>query len=164
MKDKNNQNTNITSEMQSFIFKEVNSFRGIPYADYFNVVTEWKITEIMENHGNNPSTKGCTVQIYLDFVFLKSTWLQGTIESNTKAELLEVFDIWYETVTHHLRASTDKKLIHQTHHLRSTSTDQMDKVDENEKEKLRISLSKDEENQIGEEDEEGMEEDDGKFF
>jgi hypothetical protein len=81
--------------------KEVNSFRGIPYADYFNVLTEWQIVE------NKNDPKGSIVHIYLDFKFHKSTWLQGTIESNTKAELLEVFDLWLEAVNHQIRLEMD---------------------------------------------------------
>ena len=68
--------------------KETNSFRGIPYADYFTVNTEWivisKCNEVSE----------CSIKVLLDFSFLKSTWLQGTIESNTRAELLTVYDLW----------------------------------------------------------------------
>lgn len=33
----------------------------------------------------------------LDVVFHKWTWLQGTIESNTKAELLDVIDMWIQS-------------------------------------------------------------------
>jgi hypothetical protein len=100
---------------------EVNSFRDIPYADYFNVHLDWHITcsfddtnddeEDSENHrdesksfllsdeekGNssNRSYK-CQVDVSLDFKFFQSTWLQSTIEGNTKSELLGVYDIWYK--------------------------------------------------------------------
>jgi hypothetical protein len=43
------------------------------------------------------------VKILLDFVFLKSTWLQGTIESNTRAELLTVYELWLSSAEEHLQ-------------------------------------------------------------
>ncbi len=85
---------------------EVNSFRGIPYSDYFNVVTLWEVSS-MKNANSMALSKECEVSIFLDFEFLKYTWLQGTIESNTKAELTEVFDLWYETASHYLRLLLD---------------------------------------------------------
>ena len=76
--------------------KETNSFRGIPYADYFTVNTEWivisKCNEVSE----------CSIKVLLDFSFLKSTWLQGTIESNTKAELLTVYELWISSAEEYL--------------------------------------------------------------
>lgn len=33
---------------------------------------------------------------------MKSTWLQGTIESNTRAELLTVYELWYVSAEEHL--------------------------------------------------------------
>ena len=79
--------------------KEVNSFRGIPYADYFNVNTEWKVvaktrtkegerSESQQESKSDPENESVHVTILLDFTFHKSTWLRGTIESNTKAELV----------------------------------------------------------------------------
>lgn len=38
----------------------------------------------------------------LDIVFHKSTWLQGTIEANTKAELLDVYELWQSSAEEHL--------------------------------------------------------------
>jgi hypothetical protein len=77
--------------------KETNSFRGIPYADYFTVNTEWIV--ICSREGGCE----CTVKILLDFEFLKSTWLQGTIESNTRAELLTVYELWLSSAEEHLQ-------------------------------------------------------------
>lgn len=104
--------------------KEVNSFRGIPYADYFNVNTEWIVvaTAPLDNTtGANSVTapiahSGRTVKvtIYLDFLFHKSTWLQGTIESNTKAELIGVYELWLESAQESLRRSLDRR--HTTAH------------------------------------------------
>lgn len=119
--------SSIKRKIKSLIIKETNSFRGIPYADYFNVLTEWKIHEaqLSENNNNlsNPTTtttsipmtagsmNGCIVHIYLEFKFHKSTWLQGTIESNTKAELLEVMDLWSEAVSHQIRTMDNKRIL-----------------------------------------------------
>ena len=71
--------------------KETNSFRGIPYADYCTVNTEWVIVS------NSIDGSECVVKIFLDFNFMKSTWLQGTIESNTRSELLSVYELWYSS-------------------------------------------------------------------
>lgn len=70
---------------------ETNSFRGIPYADYFSVNTSWQLVCDKEGPGMGDS---CSVSGYFDVVFHKSTWLQSTIESNTKAELTETFNLW----------------------------------------------------------------------
>lgn len=78
--------------------KETNSFRGIPYADYFTVNTEW--TVVHEKNLVDPQVK---IVIVLDFVFMKSTWLQGTIESNTKAELLGVYELWIQSAQQHIQ-------------------------------------------------------------
>jgi len=61
------------------IIKEVNNFRGIPYADYFSVIVEWFVFDV-----DNGDTSNCDIKITLSFDFHKSTWLRGTIESNTK--------------------------------------------------------------------------------
>mmetsp|Transcript_8914 Transcript_8914/g.14815 ORF Transcript_8914/g.14815 Transcript_8914/m.14815 type:complete len:736 (+) Transcript_8914:105-2312(+) len=159
--------------------EETNSFKGIPYADYFNVCTKWVVTSSdftassstssvqsasravdKDDSGNGETTsneaKGSsssislenersssismngtssrnhdmsngdvgdgggsggidanqaspisTVTIYLDFQFHKSTWLQGTIESNTRAELVGIFELWLETAQETLRRSMD---------------------------------------------------------
>jgi hypothetical protein len=110
--------------------KESNTFRGIPYADYFGVNTEWVVmsqnkasssfaalsaatssgargTSNSSSSNVSSGTVGsagsggvgggtgeCSVKIMLDIVFHKHTWLQGTIEANTKAELLDVYELW----------------------------------------------------------------------
>jgi hypothetical protein len=79
--------------------KEINTFRGIPYSDYFSVNTEWIVTS-SRKEGNNFE---CSVDIYLEVQFYKSTWLQGTIESNTKAELITVYEKWHQVAKQHLR-------------------------------------------------------------
>lgn len=110
--------------------KETNSFRGIPYADYFNVNTEWIVVAVPpsesacntinntltgassdhSNHSINHNKRGTVkVIIYLDFLFHKSTWLQGTIESNTKAELIGVYELWLESAHETLRRSMDRR-------------------------------------------------------
>lgn len=83
------------------IIKESNSFRGIPYSDYFNVNTEWDV--FSEKHTSKPK---CKAVVRLDFVFHKSTWLQGTIESNTRSELLDVYELWRKHAEEHLNKRT----------------------------------------------------------
>lgn len=81
---------------RTLTIKETNAFRGIPYADYFTVNTEWVVTS------SSNGSRECAVKIFLDFNFMKSTWLQGTIESNTRAELLTVYELWYVSAEEHL--------------------------------------------------------------
>lgn len=95
---------------------EVNSFRGIPYSDYFNVITHWQVYSV-KNANSMALAKECEVAIYLEFEFLKYTWLQGTIESNTKAELTEVFELWFETASHYLRLQMDNSHSNQSNHI-----------------------------------------------
>eukprot|EP01040_Poterioochromonas_malhamensis_P004114 gene4114-4404_t len=118
----NNESHAELENIVAFHVREVNTFRGIPYADYFNVISEWKVTD------NND--KGCTIQIFLDFKFHKSTWLQGTIESNTKAELLEVFEQWYEAVNHQIRTVETKRYLQKSsnHNLMRSNSGESDGV------------------------------------
>ncbi len=91
--------------------KETNVFRDIPFADYFNVVVEWDVSWPSRKSNSRGGDKGsghrnksgkdkrapedvCLMSIWLDFHFFKSTWLQSTIESNTRAELMGVYDLW----------------------------------------------------------------------
>ena len=45
----------------------------------------------------------CSISIWLDFDFFKYTWLQGTIESNTQAELLGVYEMWQSAAEDHIQ-------------------------------------------------------------
>lgn len=83
------------------VIQESNSFRGIPYSDYFSVNTEWIAVSSSKPNSNHDIEGGniclqqeCSVSIYLEMVFHKYTWLRGTIESNTKAELITVYEQW----------------------------------------------------------------------
>lgn len=90
--------------------KETNSFRGIPYSDYFHVIIEWDVkARPLSNNNNNVSREKpkVSVTVSLDFKFLKSTWLQGTIESNTKAELMEVYELWINFANEFLQHDTE---------------------------------------------------------
>eukprot|EP01039_Chlorochromonas_danica_P006813 gene6813-7526_t len=78
------------------IIKETNALIGIPYADYFTVHTEWVVL------GQNERSESL-VYVYLEVKFLKYTWLQGTIESTTKAEMLQIIDAWMESAHHYIR-------------------------------------------------------------
>lgn len=76
---------------------EISSFQGIPYADYFKVHTKWEIKPSEEK-----SSSSIDVYIYFSIEFIKSTWLQSTIISNTKSELIEVFDLWHRYATEYI--------------------------------------------------------------
>lgn len=89
--------------------KETNSFNGIPYADYFTVDTEW-IIKCKNSNNNNNNVQECYITITLDVIFQKSTWLQGTIESNTKAELLGVYELWLKTAEQYIKDSNKNTL------------------------------------------------------
>ncbi|KAJ1430071.1 hypothetical protein B484DRAFT_54184 [Ochromonadaceae sp. CCMP2298] len=112
------------------VITETNSFKGIPYADYFNVCTEWVVEASSEGARDSsgiketrpdsprrralkgasaPGADGLRVTIRLDFQFLKSTWLQSTIESNTKAELIGVYEKWLEAANETLRRALDAR-------------------------------------------------------
>ena len=91
---------------KSINIKESNSFKGIPYSDYFRVNTEWRVTQHQKDYIDNY----INIKIYLEFIFYKSTWLQGTIESNTKAELLTIYDLWYQTALNTLHNIHNKAI------------------------------------------------------
>lgn len=100
--------------VEQVIVKEVNSFNGIPYADYFHVMVEWDVKSIAPISTTNAGQK-VKVVVSLDFKFFKSTWLQGTIESNTKAELMEVYELWISFANEFLRNEETANL-HKHHH------------------------------------------------
>ena len=117
--NKHEKDKQITTKLH---MKEINSFKDIPYAEYFNVEINWNIhctknnttTNVADYNNNNNdddnvrllsgndsgndigngnSEYACHVTIDLSFNFFYSTWLQSTIESNTRSELLDVYDI-----------------------------------------------------------------------
>ena len=53
--------------------------------------------------------ESCHVCIFLSFAFHKSTWLQGTIESNTRAEMLSIYELWLDCANDYIRRSIDRK-------------------------------------------------------
>jgi len=75
-------------------------FEGIPYSDYFTVAITWRVEELDEEALLAASTKGtcskCRVTVTCEVVFLKSTWLSGTIRSNTESELREAVLLWHQ--------------------------------------------------------------------
>lgn len=100
-----------TADNISIVITESDNIKGIPYADYFSVHTEWKVIPKFKN-ANNISTDNiaglavstsCHVLIQLTFKFHKSTWLQGTIESNSRAELLRVYELWLQAAMEHIQ-------------------------------------------------------------
>lgn len=98
--------------LERVIIKEINSFQGIPYSDYFHVIIEWDVKAIQPTTSTTTmdTKKKVQVTVSLDFKFFKSTWLQGTIESNTKAELMEVYELWINAANEFLQHDVD---IHQ---------------------------------------------------
>ena len=67
--------------------RELNLLEGIPYADYFSITIEWCCMQV---------DGGIHVEVSVSITFHKSTWLQGTIEANTIAELKDLYALWYE--------------------------------------------------------------------
>ena len=62
----------------------------------------------INNNDNDNENEGCIISITLQVIFHKSTWLQGTIESNTKAELIGIFELWSNKAKNHIyRLSTN---------------------------------------------------------
>jgi hypothetical protein len=76
---------------------ESNTFQGIPMADYFRVDTLWCVKQCT-------GRRAVEVIITAEVVFLYSTWLKGSIESNTYAELDEVFACWREVASLHVQS------------------------------------------------------------
>lgn len=98
---------------------ESNTFKGIPMADYFRVDTLWCVKQVaggaaavdvvvtgevrpLTPHSDKRTFHMHTLIIYTltttytlaQVVFLYSTWLKGSIESNTYSELDDVFASW----------------------------------------------------------------------
>jgi hypothetical protein len=63
----------------------------MPMSDCFEVLVMWHITPLNNTNKEAPEIQ---VIIELDFKYLQYTWFQSLIESNTKSELLEVYDHW----------------------------------------------------------------------
>ena len=103
----------------SAVITETNTIRGIPYADYFNVKIRWEVRcprdvpspeakeqdRLLDPPSSSCSSGGqVSITIWLDFDFFKYTWLQGTIESNTQAELLGVYEQWVASAEEYLQS------------------------------------------------------------
>lgn len=85
------QKLTIDSSGKSLTLIETNKFKGIPMSDYFRVDTVWNVDEMNSSQLSETTIR---IRIYCEVVFNQSTWLKGTIESNTKSELLSVFNLW----------------------------------------------------------------------
>lgn len=93
----------MNSEAKSLTIIESNNFDGIPYSDYFRVDTVWLVEEAIAMIMGSSET--CTrVSITGEVVFVKSTWLRGSIESNTKAELQTVYASWELEAARHIKS------------------------------------------------------------
>mmetsp|Transcript_27612 Transcript_27612/g.39197 ORF Transcript_27612/g.39197 Transcript_27612/m.39197 type:complete len:718 (+) Transcript_27612:13-2166(+) len=112
------------------VIKETNSFRGIPYCDYFSVNIEWVVTSLNKPKLDTSSSddlvktkqtnirrgeQKCNICIFLSFTFHKYTWLQGTIESNTKSEMLSIYELWLDSANDYIRRSIDRNQISTNH-------------------------------------------------
>eukprot|EP00602_Paraphysomonas_sp_CaronLab_P012901 CAMPEP_0185040210 /NCGR_PEP_ID=MMETSP1103-20130426/37993_1 /TAXON_ID=36769 /ORGANISM="Paraphysomonas bandaiensis, Strain Caron Lab Isolate" /LENGTH=341 /DNA_ID=CAMNT_0027579409 /DNA_START=249 /DNA_END=1271 /DNA_ORIENTATION=- len=88
---------------------ESNTFNGIPMSDYFRVDTMWHVEELNSKSDCSSSNHNATVQIHItaEVVFTKSTWLRGTIESNTKAELQVVYSTWKDEALRYIRKCSE---------------------------------------------------------
>ncbi len=69
---------------------EIAEFSGIPYSDFFVVST--KIVVI------DKDVSSCAINISAEVIFKKYTWLKSTIESNTRSELISVYEHYHEFV------------------------------------------------------------------
>jgi hypothetical protein len=78
--------------------KETNNLKDIPFADFFFVVTEIEA----EFQKDKLKSKECVVKVFLEIPFTKSTWMASAIESNTRSELIEVYDMWCTSASQHL--------------------------------------------------------------
>jgi hypothetical protein len=96
------QKMKINSEAKNLTIIESNNFDGIPYSDYFRVDTVWQVEEAVSMFMGS-STRCTRVSITGEVVFVKSTWLKGSIESNTKAELQTVYASWEEEAVRHIK-------------------------------------------------------------
>lgn len=67
-------------------------FGGIPYSDYFMVLTKWEMSDVKDVNG----MLHCQVNVSATVKFLKSTWLESTIVSNTVSELRVVLSKWQQ--------------------------------------------------------------------
>jgi len=101
----------------SLILQEDMRFEGIPYSDFFTVQTVWRCVEPAVSgrggaHGGafalDPEAGRCQaveVSVAVGVHFVKSTWLKGTISSNTEAECKEALSLWRSSASAHLEAA-----------------------------------------------------------
>lgn len=66
-------------------------------ADYFRVDTQWSVQQCKAGVAINIVITG-------EVVFFYSTWLKGSIESNTYAKLADVFSSWRDKATQHVQS------------------------------------------------------------
>jgi hypothetical protein len=92
--NKKRQVLRVDREASKAVLYEVTSFSGIPLSDCFVVNMRWAI-DTLPPVGYKPC---CRVRICVEVSFIKSTWLKGTIISNTKSELLEVCEQWRASI------------------------------------------------------------------
>jgi hypothetical protein len=96
--------------------EEVARFKGIPFADSFEVCTMWKIEEL-SNKGLattevspfkndlqlNPHNAQTSVEVYCGIRFIKPCWASRLITIQTRSELCEVLQKWGDSATKYIR-------------------------------------------------------------
>mmetsp|Transcript_18052 Transcript_18052/g.23439 ORF Transcript_18052/g.23439 Transcript_18052/m.23439 type:complete len:673 (-) Transcript_18052:21-2039(-) len=119
------QTITLSNKNTTLIMNELMRFEGIPYSDYFTVKTKWSINEQTPSLNNNSRDtesgedmiKICEVSIYVQVEFQKSTWLKGTISSNTESEAKEGLDLWNTKATQYLLTNNFNKSTNQSQSL-----------------------------------------------
>ena len=91
-------------ESTSLTITETNTLLNIPYHEYFKIEKQWVITP----NKTDDNTNKCTIKIYVNVIFLKSTVLKGTIERQTKDEMSDMAEKWYKKVSDYLIAHPEE--------------------------------------------------------
>lgn len=94
----------IETNPQFFILEKA-SFRGLPFADIFEINTIWRFQAdkkrfrsgaVKDTDMDDPRTD---VSIFIHFDFKKSCWVKELIKTGTKSELKEVLLQWRDYAT-----------------------------------------------------------------
>ena len=75
-----------------FVLQSSQVMNDIPYGDYFRVQFRWDVTAARGDVNH------CRLRVGVEVVFLKSTFLKGTIESNTFSETSDSIKDWIAAI------------------------------------------------------------------
>lgn len=108
--------------MSKYFVLEKASFRGLPFADIFEINTIWRFQKSSSQMKNNKDPYRCSsypvkcddddreaqtdVDIFIHFDFKKSCWVKELIKSGTKSELKDVLRMWCDYATDTLNRLT----------------------------------------------------------